>query len=404
MKKVILHIDMDAFFASVEQRDNPALAGRPIAVIGSNQRTVIVSPSYEARRFGVKTSMTRHQAMLLCPEIVFVTAQSDKYAYACSQILDILQAFTPDIEVYSIDEFFLDITATMHLFGSAKKIAEAIRLNIHDKLGLNASVGVSYNKLLAKFASDMAKPNGIFILDRDNIDDVFEHAKVEQLCGIGKKTCQRLNLMGIQTIGQLRQCSPGMLEKVFGVNGLLLHNMANGVDLMPVIPIGSSDHVKSIGHSMTFQQDTLQAKLLSRYLLELSGMVGARLRRSGLVSGCVRITLRYKSFKTFTVQRALPDRTDDTKKIYHTARSILSDIDLKEPVRLLGVTCSRLCQQSQPESLFEQDNRRYKLNQTMDMINERFECPAVCFASLLGQQEHKKVISPSWQPHGKRNY
>ena len=404
MKRTVLHIDMDAFFASVEQRDNPALEGRPIAVTGQGMRTVIVSPSYQARVFKVKTGMTKYQAQQLCPDIVFVEASPDKYASACRDILEILYKFTPDIEVFSIDEFFLDITGTQHLFGTPEKIAQEIRKDIFDKLKLNASVGISYNKLLAKFASDRAKPNNIFSISKDNIESVFKDAEVSQLCGIGKKTSQRLLAMGILTIGQLKDYGLDKLRRVFGETGTALHMMANGLDDTPVVPIGEEAQAKSIGHSMTFECDTLNPAKLSQYLLNLSDMAAKRLRSSGLSAGCVKLTIRYKSFKTFTRQKALSCATDDTKIIYNHARQILSGIKLQEPVRLLGVTCSMLSECRQAESLFAQDNKKYTLNKVLDSVNERFHSGAVCFASLVGEPKHKKTISPSWRPQGKGHY
>ena len=404
MDRTILHIDMDAFFASIEQRDNPSLLKKPIAVVGSNARTVLVSPSYGARAYGVKTGMTRHQAKLLCPDIIFVTGNTDKYALACSSIAKILYAFTPDIEIFSIDEFFLDITNTMHLFGTAEDIAKDAKTRIEEQLGLSSSIGIAHNKLLAKLASEKAKPGGIFILRKADVADLFKDTKVGELCGIGKKTCEQLNLMGIETLGELSKHDPAQLKDRFGIKGLALSLMAHGIDDSPVVPVGAEEETKSMGHSMTFKQDTSDPKALSRYLLELAEMVGTRLRRSALSTGTIRLTLRYKSFKTITRQRTLISPTDDTKAIYHTARLILQSITLKEPVRLLGITGSRLSAYSASGSLFLQDMKRYRINKALDSINERFDHPALFFASLLNMDKYGKVISPAWRPMGNRNY
>ncbi len=404
MDRTILHIDMDAFFASVEQRDNPSLLERPIAVVGSNARTVLVSPSYEARAYGVKTGMTKYQAKALCPDIVFVVGDTDKYTLACSNIAKILYSFTPDIEIFSIDEFFLDVTDTMHLFGTAEDIARDAKTKIESNLSLSSSIGIAHNKLLAKFASEKAKPGGIYTLKKGDVPDVFRDTKVSELCGIGKKTSEQLNLLGIETLGELSRYSPIQLKRVFGIKGLTLPLMARGIDDSPVIPAGGEEEAKSMGHSITFKQDTSDAKVLSRYLLELAVMVGKRLRRSALSTGTIRLTLRYKSFKTITRQKALISPTDDTKAIYDTARLVLQSIALKEPVRLLGITGSRLCAYSSTNSLFLRDNKRYRINRTLDIINERFNHPALFFASLLDTDKHSKVISPAWRPAGNRNY
>ncbi len=404
MDTTILHIDMDAFFASIEQRDNPSLLAKPMAIVGSNARTVLVSPSYEARDYGVKTGMTKHQAKLLCPDIVFVTGNTDKYASVCSDIAKILYAFTPDIEISSIDEFFLDITNTMHLFGTAEDVARDAKKRIGKQLGLSSSIGIAHNKLLAKFASEKAKPGGIYCLKREDVADVFKNTKVGELCGIGKKTREQLNLMGIETLGDLRRCNPAQLKHLFGVKGLTLSLMADGIDDSPVVPVGTEDEAKSMGHSITFKEDTADANLLSRYLLELAEMVGRRLRKSALSAGTIRLTLRYKSFQTITRQKALTSPTDDTRAIYHTARLILQGIALKEPVRLLGITGSRLSAGSASGSLFQQDMKRYRINKVLDSINERFNHHALFFASLLDKDKHSKVISPAWRPAGNRNY
>ena len=404
MDRTILHIDMDAFFASVEQRDNPSLLGKPIAVVGSNIRTVLVSPSYEARAHGVKTGMTKHQARLLCQDIVFVTGNTDKYASACSSIAKILYDFTPDIEIASIDEFFLDITNTMHLFGTSQEIAKTVKARIVDRLNLSSSIGIAPNKLLAKFASERGKPGGVFTLNKEDVTDVFEHTKVGELCGIGKRTSEQLSLMSIDTLGELSRYSPVQLKRVFGIKGLALSLMARGIDNLPVIPVGAEEDAKSMGHSMTFKQDTSDPRLLSRQLLELAEMVGRRLRKAGLSASTVRLTLRYENFKTITRQKVLTSPTDDTKDIYHTARLILQGIPLKEPVRLLGITGSRLSAYSTSDSLFLQDKKKYRINKTLDSTNERFNHPTLFFASLLNKDKHVKVISPAWRPAGNRNY
>ena len=395
---------MDAFFASVEQRDNPRLKNKPIAITGSSSRTVLVSPSYEARAFGVKTGMTKPQAQKLCPGIIFVTGNTSKYTDACSQIVKILYRYTPDIEVFSIDEFFLDITNTMHLFGAPLEMALAMQKDVRDKIGLSCSVGIACNKLLAKFASDRKKPGGIFEIKPGKENDVLENAAVDELCGIGKSLKEALSGMGIFTVGDLRRHGPAALKKAFGINGLKLHLMASGKDSSPVIPIGDEGEARSMGHSMTFKSDTSDPQALSRYLLELSDMVGRRLRKAGLSAQCIKLTVRYKSFQTFTKQKTLESATDDTKQIYTNAQSILRSIRLKEPVRLLGISAARFSNDPTCGSLFEESKRKYRINRVLDSINERFGDAAVSFASLIVPSGHSKVISPAWRPYGERNY
>jgi DNA polymerase-4 len=411
---VILHIDMDAFFASVEQRDDPRLRKLPIAVVGSHKRTVLVSPSYEARSYGVKTGMTKHEAKSICPDIVFVKADIDKYTRACRQILKIIYSFSPDIEVYSIDEFFLDISHTMHLFGEPDKVARQIKEKIYKGLGLSCSIGISHNRLLAKFASKRYKPGGVFWVKKHMLPDILDKLEPDDLWGIGKKTKERLSQMGINTLGDLRKYDILALKRVFGVNGPRLHLMASGIDDSLVVPVGREEEAKSMGHSMTFDKDTSDPDELNRYLLDLCDRVGRRLRRESLSARTVKLTIRYKDFTTFTKQKALESPTDDTKSLYHSALGILRAIRIRQPVRLLGVSAARLLPAGEEGSLFEESRRKYRLNRLLDQVNERFGDSAVSFASLLSQGKspaHKKepkrqgyVISPAWRPYGSRNY
>jgi len=402
--RTIIHLDMDAFFASVEQRDNPHLLNKPIAITGSGERTVLVSPSYDARSFGVKTGMTKYQARKLCPEIVFVSGNTVKYTKACKDIIKRLYTFTPDIEIFSIDEFFLDITDSMHLFGSKKTVAKKAQSIIKTELGLDCSIGIAHNKLLAKFASERAKPAGIFTIEKNDVHKILDPSPVDELCGIGKSTTHALNAMGIETIAQLRKADASMLKRTFGVNGLYIQLMAKGIGDDKVIPMGEEQDAKSLGHSMTFSSDTSDPKLFRRYLLEIADLVGRRLRREGLSTKTIRLTVRYKSFKTFTKQKTFLTSTDDTKTIYDQSSAILRSIKLKEPIRLLGITASKLTPYSESDSLFTQEKRKYKLNRVLDDVNERFGNASVLFASLLEDSGHSKVISPAWRPSGNRNY
>lgn len=403
-ERTILHIDMDAFFASVEQRDNTSLRKKPIAVVGPNRRFVLVSPSYEARAYGVKTGMTGSEAKALCPNIILVKAGTDKYAAACSEIVKLLHAYSPDIEVYSIDEFFIDITHTMHLFGRPEDIARGIREKIDSSINLSCSIGIAHNKLLAKFASEKRKPGGTFRIKKEDAPGILKDVAPDELWGIGKSTKEVLGDMGIFTLGQLQRCSVSVLKRKFGINGIKLHLMASGIDDSPVVPIGFEEEAKSIGHSMTFSQDTSSRDRLNRYLLELCDKVGRRLRRANLCARNIKLTIRYKSFKTFTKQRTLASASDDTKCLYRNALLVLRSISLKEPVRLMGVVAGKLTSAVAGDFLFDESRRKYKLNKLLDHVNERFGEQAVSFASLLNPQKHQRIISPSWRPHGKRNY
>ena len=400
----ILHIDMDAFFASVEQRDNPKLRNKPVAVVGSGKRTVLVSPSYQARAFGVKTAMTRLQAKALCPDIIFVTANTAKYVQACNQAMNIIYQFSPDVEVYSIDEFFVDITHTMHLFGTPDHIAGEIRGKVNSSMGLSCSIGIAHNKLLAKLASERCKPAGICALKKEELPAILDDLKPDELWGIGPKTKEALEALSIYNLGQLRRSNISILKKKFGVNGLKLHLMARGIDHSPVTPMGDEEECKSMGHSMTFKEDTSDPVKLNGYLLKLCDKVGRRLRREALCAKSIKLIIRYKSFTAFSKQKTLFSPSDDTKCLYHNALSILRSLHLKEPVRLLGLSAGKLSLTGGDNFLFEEARRKYKLNRLLDHLNERFGDSAVSFASLLGPGKHQAVISPAWRPYGSRHY
>lgn len=405
MNKIIMHIDMDAFFASVEVRDNPELVGKPIAVVGPGKRTVIVSPSYEAREFGVKTGMTKLEAKRLCPQIIFVVAHSEKYALTCKEIIKILYSFTPDIEVYSIDEFFIDVTNSCHLFGGPKQTGIKIKNTIKKNLGLSCSIGISYNKLLAKIVSDINKPDGMFLLDNNNKDSVLEGLDVSSVWGIGPSTTKKLYNMGIRTLGDLRKISVGVLKKRFGVFGIVLNNMAFGIGDAEITRLGKEDIAKSIGHSMTFPKDTKDPMLLKGYLLELSKKTGERLRRENMAGKCISITVRHKDFHTFTKQKSINEYINTTQDIYKIACDILKSIDLEQPVRLLGVSVSSLKNDKNNNLfLFKEDEKRHNIDKVLDKLTQQYGEETITYASLISKKPHKRPISPAWRPTGTRNY
>ncbi|MEE8185188.1 MAG: DNA polymerase IV, partial [Thermodesulfobacteriota bacterium] len=249
MSRTIMHIDMNAFFASVEQRCNPALRGRAIAVIGSAKRTVVTTASYEARRYGVKTGMNRYEAERVCPGLIFVIGDNRKYIDTSIRILDILKEFSPMLEVYSIDEAFIDITGSIGLFGPPRLIAKTIKKRIKEGFGLTCSIGIAPNKLLAKLASNMEKPDGLVKIEEGDIPGLLEDLPVGDLWGIGRKLTIYLKEMGVETCGQLGRCPVSLLRRRFGIIGERMRFMGRGVDDSPVIPIGEEEEAKSVGHS-----------------------------------------------------------------------------------------------------------------------------------------------------------
>ena len=398
-KKTIIHIDMNAFFASVEQQVNPALRGKPIAVIGSNERTVVTTASYEARAYGVKTGMTKYEAKRLCPHIILVPGDTSRYTNTCRRLVEIYRQYTPIVEVYSIDEAFLDITGSIPHFGSAESIAHKIKNDIRKEFGrLTCSIGIAPNKLMAKLASDMKKPDGLVIIQQEDVKKILEDLPVKELCGIGKHIEKYLADMGIKTCGELRRAPIRLLKNKFGIIGERLKLMAQGIDYSPVIPLESEPDAKSVGHSMTLDRDVSDIETLERYILQLSEMVGRRLRRGGYTGRTIALTLRYPDFYTFTKHSTVKINTSNSIDIYIIAKNILNTVQLQQPVRLIGVSISNLVKNMIQIPLFRTDKTRQAATQAMDMINDRYGDFHITWGTLLKRYHHKGVISPSWRP------
>lgn len=404
--RLIMHVDMNAFFASVEQRCNPALRGKPIAVVGSAERTVVTTASYEARKFGVKTGMNKYQAQRACPSVVFIIGDNRKYIDASIRILEVLKTFSPMVEAYSIDEAFIDITGCTTPFGSPEGLALAVKKRIMAEVGLLCSIGIAPNKLLAKLASDMKKPDGLVIIDEKNVSQVLEDLPVNELWGIGPSLTESLNRMGVKTCGQLGRCPVNVLRDRFGIIGERLSLMGQGIYSSEVVPIGEEEEAKSIGHSTTLPADVSDRSTLNRHILKLSEMVGARAREHGLKGTKVCLTIRYPDFFTFSRQRTLQNPTNDTRAIYEAAAGILGGIRLKTAVRLLGVSISGLSKGEGQMALFERDRKREKLLEAMDEVNRSYGDYTVTWGTLLDEFEGEKdstgVISPAWRPAGVR--
>jgi len=404
-ERIILHIDMNAFFASVEQQANPALRGKPIAVIGGAKRTVITTSSYEARAYGVKTGMTVWEARQKCPQIIFVVGDNRKYTWTSAQIVRIFLDFTPLVEVFSIDEAFLDVTGSLRLFGSAQRIAYLIKARIRHRFGITCSIGIAPNKLLAKLASDMQKPDGLTVIRPEEIPRILETVPVKDLCGVGRKTARQLALYGISSCGDLGRFPVAMLRKRFGIIGERLQQMGLGIDDSPVVPAEEADEVKSVGHSMTLERDISLRNEILLYLLQLAEMVGRRARRYSVWGKTVTLSIRYADFDTWVgKQETLPHSINQSADIYRAAVAILDSLVLLQPVRLLGVRLSNLCYGSNQLPLFPAERRQALMVGAMDAVNDRFGDFTVTFGSLLGEEDKgSHVISPAWRPEGIRN-
>jgi len=404
MQKTILLIDMDSFFASVEQQSNPALRGKPIAVTGSGKRTVITTASYEARAFGVKTGMNMWEAKTVCPHLIFVTGNNEKYAHTCAALADIYSGYTPLVEVYSIDEAFLDITGCERLLGTPVETGRAIKNEIKEKFGLNSTVGIAPNKLIAKLACGLSKPDGLMQVMPEDIPGLLEKLPVKELWGIGKKTAYKLNCLGIYTCGELGRTPAALLRSHFGIIGEHLKMMGMGIYSSEVFP--EKQEVKSIGHSMTLPRDIWNMKDINAYMLKLSEMVGRRARKHKLTGDVISIVIRYKSFETFSRQTKIKAHTNDTHTIHSTAMKIIKGLKLREPIRLLGISLSGLQGSEIPEQLMliKDHEKRDDLLKVMDNINDRYGDSTLSWAGYMLHRSRPAVISPAWRPKGVHNY
>ena len=406
MTRVIIHIDMNAFFASVEQQTNPALRGKPIAVIGSNGRTVITTASYEARKYGVKTGMTIWEGKKQCRDLILVVGDNRKYTYTSSRIVSMMQDYTPLVEVYSIDEAFLDVTYSLkYLYNAPERIAYLLKARIKESFGLTCSIGIAPNKLLAKLAGEIRKPDGLTVIRPEDVSRVMENLPVKDLCGIGGRMERRLNMLGIYTCGQLGRFPVKILREKFGIIGERLAQMGKGIDDSPVVPAEEENEVKSVGHSMTLRQDLSDRDDILKYLLQLSEMVGRRARRYSVSGKTVSLYIRFADYLTsFGKQKSLQRHINQSDDIYRAVISILDSVELSQPVRLLGVRLSNLHYHTEQLSLFEEERRKALVAKAMDTINDKFGDFSILFAGLLKNEEKgSRVISPAWRPHGIRN-
>lgn len=368
----ILHVDMDAFYASVEQRDNPELRGKPV-VVGGNTRGVVAAASYEARKFGIHSAMPMRDAMRRCPDLQRIPPRMSLYQAVSKEVFSVFREFTPMVEGLSLDEAFLDVTESLHLFGNAVSIAREIKRRIRDRTNLTASVGVAPNKLVAKIASDLDKPDGLFVVTNDNMRAALDPLPVQVIPGIGKETLARLKKIPINTVADLRLASDRDLESVFGRFARRTRERASGIDERPVI---SSRADKSISAEETFDNDLDDRGVMHRHLLRLAERTAGRLRAKELVAGTVQVKIRQADFTTYTRQRALRPPGNGTDTIYQASVKLLDDWLAEFPgsrVRLLGVGGSELARDAQPD-LFTPvaTTGGSQLDQTVDEIRDKF--------------------------------
>jgi len=366
----ILHLDMDAFFAAVEQRDRPELRGKPLLIGHDGPRGVVATASYEARPFGCHSAQPMVVAKRLCPQAIVLPVRMDAYHAASERMFAILDEFSPLVEPLSIDEAFLDLAGTERALGKPEDVARRLKDRIKANLKLTASVGLAPNKYLAKLASDMEKPDGLMVIRAEDIDRILPPLPVTKLWGIGKATAAWLEPLGIRSIGDLRKKPLDWLARHFGSDAERYFNLARGVDERPVV---TDEEAKSIGHEQTFEVDVADADEVRRVLLDQVEQVARRLRKHGLQARGVTLKIRFGKFETISRSVTLPEATDTTEQLWQAARSVFDKWPF-QPVRLIGMTAERLGRGEDQLGLFAdpQKERLRRLDAMTDRINDRF--------------------------------
>jgi DNA polymerase IV len=382
-RRTILHVDLDAFYASVEVLENPALLGRPVLVGGTGPRGVVAAASYEARRFGVHSAMPMGRARRLCPQAIVLPPRFELYGAKSRAVQEIFRAFTPTIEPIALDEAFLDVTGALTLFGTGAEIGAAIRTRVRAETGLTASVGVAPSKLLAKLASDDAKPDGMLIVEPGTELAFLHPHPVRRLWGVGPATLARLERFGVETIGDLAALPVTTLVDTLGrAHGAHLHALAQGRDDRPV---EADRETKSIGQEETFPRDVADREVLRREILQMAERVGSRLRDHHLAGRTVTIKVRFPDFRTITRSTTVPDPFSASAEIARQALALLEKVDVAGGIRLLGVTMSNLTSPAaQQASLFgEPAASETGVQSTIDAVRARFGPRALGTVSAL---------------------
>ncbi|MEM7430817.1 MAG: DNA polymerase IV [Pseudomonadota bacterium] len=383
--RAILHVDMDAFYASVEQRDNPELRGQPV-VVGGDNRGVVAAASYEVREFGVRSAMPMSEAKRRCPHLIRVAPRMAHYRGVSKQVFEIFRSFTPLVEGLSLDEAFLDVTASLSLHGSATDIAVAIKQAILETTELTASVGVADNKLVAKISSDLDKPDGLVVVTPENCRDILDPLPVAVIPGIGKQTLARLSKVNIGTVRDLRTAPDRDLEPIFGRYTQRTRDRAAGIDNRPVV---AEREEKSISAEETFDTDLIDPLDMHRELMQLAETTANRMRKSRLAAGTVQIKIRQSDFQTFTRQRSLQPPISSTEQLFSVARDLLNTWLAQNPqekIRLLGVGGSKLVPAEQPDLFDDLEMATPNaVDQTVDAIQDKFGRQAMSRARSLNR-------------------
>jgi len=418
MTRTILHLDMNSFFASVEQAANPFLRGKPIVVGGGIEKhSVTAAASYEAKAYGIKNAMPTWEAKKLCPHLIVVIGDMNKYIHTSKEITRRLVRYSDLVEIFSIDEAFIDITDTKDRFGGEIELARSLKRWIREHFQVTCNIGIGPNKLMAKLAGELKKPDGLIVLRPEDIPGKIENVKVSELCGVGQKLEIYLAEMGIKTIGDLNHCPREKLVKRFGaVSGEHLWHMGQGIDNSPVLPYYHEREAKSMGHGYTLPKFTSDMNEVRGYLLRLAEQVGRRLRRDHCKGNIVHASLGFGDYQYWGRQRKLVDYLDDGYEIYNAAVKLMEpaterrgsisrgnrDVQspVSEPIRFVGVSVSNLTHDIDQLSLLPQKEEKEKVLRAVDALNDRYGEFTVERGAIMNTVLRKKTGMVSSRSYG----
>jgi DNA polymerase-4 len=385
---------MDAFFASVEQQCAPGeFDDKPVMVCGNTERrSAVAAANYIAREYGVRAGTPITTARRLCPHGIFIEGDPEKYVFTCIRINEICREFTPVVECFSIDESFLDITGSAHLFGGPEETGRRLKKRIREELGIASTAGIGPNKLLAKTASKLGKPDGLFVLNHDDVPTVFHPLPIDKLYGIGAQTTRKLALLGVATIGHLGRTSPEVLKKMFGIIGPMLHDAANGIDNSPILTDAEQPEPKSVGNSYTLMDDTRSVRKVLTVLLGLCSKVGRRLRKGDHAGRTLTLVVRYANYQTLVRARTVPAPISIDRDIFAAACKILDEMwNHQRAVRLLGVSVSNLVHHGEPRQLalfgHARRQRTAEFLKSVDALRDRYGETVAVWAPLVRNDE-----------------
>lgn len=386
-QRIVLHVDMDAFYAAIEQRDDPSLRGKCVIVGGGSRRGVVATASYEARRFGVRSAMPGFEARRRCPHGIFLPPRIAHYAGVSAQLMEIFDRYSPEVEPLSLDEAFVDMTGAERLFGAPPQMAERIAEDIRRELELTASIGVASNKFVAKVASDMNKPDGITVCEPGTEQAFLAPLPLERIWGVGARAAETLHGMGLSTIGDVAAWPCAVLEQRLGRFGAHVWHLAHGLDRRDVV----SDRTRrSLGSERTLERDVQGREAVRRLLMPLADEVTRGLRRRGFRAHGVRVKLTYATFRRVTRDQHVRDAYCDSESLLAVADALLDRLELDLPIRLVGVTAYDLVEDAAPlqQQLFAEDTeRREQLESVLDAVGERFGAGVVTRGSSLPDDE-----------------